>query len=102
MISQHTAQIFPKNIPRRSYLTLLCLQIHELSGTSRRLNASKFSILPNTRLSSSSTRWKTRQGRDSFARQAKVQGLKSRAAFKLLEVCRLVEPDNGRVVADSK
>ncbi|PSS27413.1 hypothetical protein M430DRAFT_23866 [Amorphotheca resinae ATCC 22711] len=86
MISQHTAQIFPKNIPRRSYLTLLCLQIHELSGTSRRLNASKFSILPNTRLSSSSTRWKTRQGRDSFARQAKVQGLKSRAAFKLLEI----------------
>ncbi|KAA8571656.1 hypothetical protein EYC84_001647 [Monilinia fructicola] len=36
--------------------------------------------------SSSSTRWKTRQGRDSFAREAKVQGLKSRAAFKLLEI----------------
>lgn len=38
--------------------------------------------------SSSSTRWKSRQGRDSFAREAKVQGLKSRAAFKLLEVGR--------------
>jgi hypothetical protein len=36
--------------------------------------------------SSSSTRWKTRQGKDSFAREARVQGLKSRAAFKLLEV----------------
>ncbi|KUJ15763.1 FtsJ-domain-containing protein [Mollisia scopiformis] len=36
--------------------------------------------------SSSSTRWKSRQGRDSFAREAKVQGLKSRAAFKLLEI----------------
>jgi len=36
--------------------------------------------------SASSTRWKSRQGRDSFAREAKVQGLKSRAAFKLLEV----------------
>ncbi|PBP25050.1 FtsJ-like methyltransferase, partial [Diplocarpon rosae] len=36
--------------------------------------------------SSSSTRWKSRQGRDTFAREAKVQGLKSRAAFKLLEV----------------
>lgn len=36
--------------------------------------------------SSSSTRWKSRQGRDSFSREAKVQGLKSRAAFKLLEV----------------
>jgi 21S rRNA (uridine2791-2'-O)-methyltransferase len=36
--------------------------------------------------SSSSTRWKSRQGKDFFAREARVQGLKSRAAFKLLEV----------------
>jgi 21S rRNA (uridine2791-2'-O)-methyltransferase len=36
--------------------------------------------------SSSSTRWKARQGKDRFAKEAKVQGLKSRAAFKLLEV----------------
>ena len=36
--------------------------------------------------SSGSTRWKQRQGRDMYAREAKVQGLKSRAAFKLLEV----------------
>ncbi|KAJ6443448.1 FtsJ-like methyltransferase [Purpureocillium lavendulum] len=35
--------------------------------------------------SSGSTRWKQRQGRDVYAREAKVQGLKSRAAFKLLE-----------------
>ena len=35
---------------------------------------------------SSSTRWKARQSRDSFAREAKVAGLKSRAAFKLLEI----------------
>ena len=40
-----------------------------------------------TRPSSSSSRWKRRQGSDQFARDAKVQGLKSRAAFKLLEVC---------------
>ena len=36
--------------------------------------------------SSSSARWKTRQSRDTFAREAKVAGLKSRAAFKLLEI----------------
>ncbi|KAH7350906.1 ribosomal RNA methyltransferase MRM2 [Rhexocercosporidium sp. MPI-PUGE-AT-0058] len=42
--------------------------------------------ITNTRSSSSSTRWKSRQGRDFFARDAKVQGLKSRAAFKLLEI----------------
>lgn len=36
--------------------------------------------------SSSSTRWKTRQANDRYAREAKVQGLKSRAAWKLLEV----------------
>lgn len=40
--------------------------------------------------SSSSTRWKSRQGKDAWAREAKVQGLKSRAAFKLLEVCMCV------------
>ncbi|KAF1963595.1 FtsJ-domain-containing protein [Byssothecium circinans] len=36
--------------------------------------------------SSSSTRWKSRQGSDFFAKEARVQGLKSRAAFKLLEL----------------
>ncbi|KAK4191087.1 O-ribose methyltransferase [Podospora australis] len=35
---------------------------------------------------SSSNRWKARQNSDFFARTAKVQGLKSRAAFKLLEL----------------
>ncbi|KAI0554413.1 23S ribosomal RNA methyltransferase [Xylaria curta] len=39
-----------------------------------------------TRWSSSKSRWKQRQGKDFFAREAKVQGLKSRAAFKLLEM----------------
>ncbi|TGO55092.1 hypothetical protein BOTNAR_0252g00100 [Botryotinia narcissicola] len=39
----------------------------------------------NASSSSSSTRWKSRQGKDSWAKEAKVQGLKSRAAFKLLE-----------------
>jgi len=38
------------------------------------------------RSSSSSTKWKSRQGRDFFSKEAKVQGLKSRAAFKLLEL----------------
>ncbi|KAF1973403.1 FtsJ-domain-containing protein [Bimuria novae-zelandiae CBS 107.79] len=43
---------------------------------------------PATRYSSSSssTRWKSRQGKDFFAKEARVQGLKSRAAFKLLEL----------------
>ncbi|KAF7904942.1 uncharacterized protein EAF01_005464 [Botrytis porri] len=36
--------------------------------------------------SSSSTRWKSRQGKDAWAREAKVKGLRSRAAFKLLEI----------------
>ncbi|KAF2174061.1 hypothetical protein M409DRAFT_48946 [Zasmidium cellare ATCC 36951] len=36
--------------------------------------------------SSSSTRWKTRQSTDAYARSAKLSGLKSRAAFKLLEI----------------
>ncbi|KAK8183447.1 FtsJ-like methyltransferase-domain-containing protein [Phyllosticta capitalensis] len=36
--------------------------------------------------SKSSGAWTRRQGRDTFTREAKVQGLKSRAAFKLLEI----------------
>ena len=36
--------------------------------------------------SSSSTRWKSRQTQDSYTREARVAGLKSRAAFKLLEI----------------
>jgi len=36
--------------------------------------------------SSSSSRWVARQTRDSYARDAKVAGLKSRAAWKLLEI----------------
>ncbi|KAI1438416.1 FtsJ-like methyltransferase-domain-containing protein [Xylaria sp. CBS 124048] len=38
------------------------------------------------RWSSSSSRWKERQEKDLYAREAKMQGLKSRAAFKLLEM----------------
>lgn len=60
----------------------LCLAASCTSNCTRnQLNA------PRARhASSSSTRWKTRQGNDFFAREARVQGLKSRAAFKLLEV----------------
>ncbi|KAI9848429.1 MAG: 2' O-ribose methyltransferase [Sclerophora amabilis] len=36
--------------------------------------------------SASSKRWQSRQGTDRYAREARVQGLKSRAAFKLLEI----------------
>lgn len=52
------------------------------------------------RLSSSNSRWKQRQGRDAFARDARVQGLKSRAAFKLLEVHFLDFPGLARKLAD--
>ncbi|KAG9237584.1 ribosomal RNA methyltransferase FtsJ domain-containing protein, partial [Amylocarpus encephaloides] len=51
-----------------------------------------------TRHSSSQTRWKKRQAGDSYAREAKVQGLKSRAAFKLLEVAVERTKPNGRIV----
>ncbi|KAI2469472.1 23S ribosomal RNA methyltransferase [Annulohypoxylon bovei var. microspora] len=42
--------------------------------------------LESIRWSSSSPRWKQRQGNDYYTREAKVHGLKSRAAFKLLDM----------------
>ncbi|KAI0885508.1 23S ribosomal RNA methyltransferase [Annulohypoxylon maeteangense] len=42
--------------------------------------------LKSIRWNSSNSRWKQRQGSDYYAQQAKVRGLKSRAAFKLLEM----------------
>ncbi|KAI3539573.1 FtsJ-like methyltransferase [Colletotrichum costaricense] len=51
-----------------------------------------------TRASSSNSRWKMRQGKDFFAREAKVQGLKSRAAFKLLEVAVERTKPNGQIL----
>ena len=51
--------------------------------------------------SSSTRRWTERQKGDQFARAAKVQGLKSRAAFKLLQInerYRLFRP--GMTVVD--
>ncbi|KAB8345999.1 hypothetical protein FH972_023050 [Carpinus fangiana] len=36
--------------------------------------------------SASSTRWKARQAKDPYAREARVAGLQSRAAFKLLQI----------------
>ncbi|KAK3995747.1 FtsJ-like methyltransferase-domain-containing protein [Cladorrhinum sp. PSN332] len=39
-----------------------------------------------SRHSSSSGRWKTRQSADHFTREAKIMNLRSRAAFKLLEL----------------
>ncbi|KAL2262887.1 hypothetical protein VTK26DRAFT_9092 [Humicola hyalothermophila] len=53
--------------------------------------------------SAASSRWKLRQGSDRFAREARVQGLKSRAAFKLLELdakYHLFRRGRGQVVVD--
>ncbi|OKO95853.1 rRNA methyltransferase 2, mitochondrial [Penicillium subrubescens] len=46
----------------------------------------------------SSKRWQARQQKDQFTREAAVQGLKSRAAFKLLQVAVSRTQPNGRVL----
>ncbi|KAJ3524796.1 hypothetical protein NM208_g11910 [Fusarium decemcellulare] len=84
-----------------------------LGGVSKAFGGATFSPLKrdrrgvgatvsSIRWSSSASRWKQRQGRDAYARGAKVQGLKSRAAFKLLEMdskYRLFR-GNGQTVVD--
>ncbi|KAK9444528.1 Ribosomal RNA large subunit methyltransferase E [Metarhizium brunneum] len=70
----------------RQPLRILSLLCSRQCTSSRRLAAATSTLKADLRWSSSSSRWKQRQGRDAFSRGAKVQGLKSRAAFKLLEM----------------
>jgi 21S rRNA (uridine2791-2'-O)-methyltransferase len=51
-------------------------------------NACQLQVIGQAR-QASSKRWQARQQKDQFTREAAVQGLKSRAAFKLLQV---IEP----------
>ncbi|KAH7324451.1 FtsJ-like methyltransferase-domain-containing protein [Stachybotrys elegans] len=79
------------------YSNPLCLLLSSLSHSQTPL------LRPTIwcRAASGSTRWKMRQKGDPYAREAKVQGLKSRAAFKLLEMdskYRLFRP--GQTVID--
>lgn len=70
--------------PQYPWAVTLCPAKRHLRPRSRtRVAAAALTAL---RASSSSTRWKSRQGNDFFAREARVQGLKSRAAFKLLQL----------------
>ncbi|KAH0599451.1 hypothetical protein MHUMG1_02239 [Metarhizium humberi] len=78
----------------RQPLRILSLLCSRQCTSSRRLAAATSTLKADLRWSSSSSRWKQRQGRDAFSRGAKVQGLKSRAAFKLLEVFYTVPPAN--------
>jgi 21S rRNA (uridine2791-2'-O)-methyltransferase len=43
-------------------------------------------LFSGTRRAYSSQRWLARQTKDTYSKQAKVLGYKSRAAFKLLEI----------------
>lgn len=83
--------------PRGSRITSLCSSPSHIQF----IPAIRSHLQQQQRLSSSSTRWKQRQGSDAFARSARVQGLKSRAAFKLLELDtrhRIFQP--GQTVVD--
>ncbi|EXU98603.1 23S rRNA methylase domain protein [Metarhizium robertsii] len=78
----------------RQPLRILSLLCSRQCTSSRRLAAATSTLKADLRWSSSSSRWKQRQVRDAFSRGAKVQGLKSRAAFKLLEVIYTAPPTN--------
>ena len=87
MLSQLALRAFQRTRTVRSRRSPRGIQFIELNWPSDSYAAIRdfHGSVPNP--SSSSTRWKKRQSNDSYSREAKVQGLKSRAAFKLLEVC---------------
>ena len=60
--------------------------VNDYDAQSTRLKWPVFHYQSLRNSSSSSKRWQTRQVNDKYARDARVKGLKSRAAFKLLEV----------------
>ena len=65
---------------------LVCLLLQQPQARPRPKHPYPFSLPHRAASTSSSTRWKTRQNNDSFAKAARVTGLKSRAAFKLREL----------------
>jgi hypothetical protein len=91
MLSQPVLRAFYRARPTSVCKTALWDVAHNTGLIGWSATVSRVETRPAS--SSSSTRWKSRQGKDSFAREARVQGLKSRAAFKLLEVrCLLRAP----------
>ncbi len=88
---QNSATVFESGILRaivRRYTTLLAMALFLPAGfrnyTKYICSIQQFS----PKRLSSSKRWQARQLKDHFTREAAVQGLKSRAAFKLLQVLR--------------
>lgn len=91
------------SLPRRNVATInVPLVSNLLSHQSSKPLRQFIFFLPRSSLRfASSKRWVDRQSKDRFARQARVQGLKSRAAFKLLQInekYRLFKP--GQTVVD--
>lgn len=72
--------------PHQAFPRSLRLILCPWALTSHATPLSSALSLNGARPSSSGTQWKQRQGRDAYVRHAKVQGLKSRAGFKLLEI----------------
>ncbi|KIW29610.1 hypothetical protein, variant 3 [Cladophialophora immunda] len=98
-----TFGLHPRSKPCLPSINSISLPVGRTSYPST--SATHSSPWPSTKgvrfASSSTRRWTDRQRGDQFARAAKVQGLKSRAAFKLLQInerYRLFKP--GMTVVD--
>ncbi|KAI9683666.1 MAG: 2' O-ribose methyltransferase [Trizodia sp. TS-e1964] len=71
---------------RKSALRNKAIAFHPNCCCSSTTLLNRSGVARDSSTSSSSKRWQSRQGKDKYVRDAKVQGLKSRAAFKLLEI----------------
>ena len=74
-------------LPCRSWTSLLSKgSTSSVVGPSSWPSTFRIGYSPSQSRTASSKQWVSRQTTDRFAREAKVQGLKSRAAFKLLQI----------------
>ncbi|KAL7815471.1 FtsJ-like methyltransferase domain-containing protein [Trichoderma aethiopicum] len=74
------------NFPRTALARTIPLIRHSWALSLRATPLGNALGLTTTRFASSGNQWKQRQGHDAYVRYAKVQNLKSRAAFKLVEI----------------
>lgn len=89
LLTLHNSNSIPQS--HMKFLNLF-LSYHVWLPSGKSLGRKPRELIEISKRYSSSKRWQARQAKDKYSREAGVKGLKSRAAFKLLQVPSLQCP----------